>query len=293
MTAAKKTLRLIFPDWQHGANPSAGFVPRLIATIAPQGARAETAEVPEPEFVNDQAHVDLMAAQAAIARPEEDFKGFYETTLKVLEEKDPEHVISFATDGAVTLCTADYLHRKYPDLGVLWIDAHREHVTPERFWKKRVIIAGAVTGNQEFLDGIVKNPIEKSRFFFISRDPEEIPPADRAQFEHLGIVLGDRSVVQPESTRIHDWIRESGVKQLIVHFDLDSVGAADLRSGIYREEAWQEVSDKPESLVPALRRIFATVRKEVEVVGFDLMEYELLQTTDFVELMKDCPIFAE
>lgn len=27
MASAEKTLRLIFPDWQHGANPGSGFVP--------------------------------------------------------------------------------------------------------------------------------------------------------------------------------------------------------------------------------------------------------------------------
>ena len=37
MASAEKTLRLIFPDWQHGANPGSGFVPRFLASIAPQG----------------------------------------------------------------------------------------------------------------------------------------------------------------------------------------------------------------------------------------------------------------
>lgn len=42
MASAEKTLRLIFPDWQHGANPGSGFVPRFLASIAPQGEHSET-----------------------------------------------------------------------------------------------------------------------------------------------------------------------------------------------------------------------------------------------------------
>ncbi len=45
MASAEKTLRLIFPDWQHGANPGSGFVPRFLASIAPQGEHSETVEI--------------------------------------------------------------------------------------------------------------------------------------------------------------------------------------------------------------------------------------------------------
>lgn len=293
MTAYKKTLRLIFPDWQHGPNPSSGLVPRLMATIAPNSGSAETAEIPALDAGVEPTHVGLMEAQALSCLPEVDYHGYRKETHAIMEEKQPDRLISFSTDGAVTLFTADYLHGLYEDLGVLWIDAHREPVTPERFWKRRVIFSGAITGNQEVLEGLVQKPIPKDRFMFLTRKPDDIPPSDKAQFEHLGIELAGPDAVSRESGRITGWLKEKGIKHLIVHIDLDSVGSADLRSGIFREENLAAISAEHESAVPQFRKLFKQILQETDIVGFDLMEYELIQSSDFTALMADLPIFND
>ena len=294
MTADGKTLRLVFPDWQHGPNPSSGFVPRLMATIAPHGKSSETVEIPAIEQELGAAHVGLMEAQALSCLPEVNYHGYCRKTRAIISEKHPDRVISFSTDGAVTLFTTDYLHGLYADLGLLWIDVHQEPVTPERFWKRRVIFSGAITGNREALEDLMKHPLPKERFMFMTRDPVEIPPSDRAQFEHLGIELAGLQVLSPENFSVIDWIRANGIKHLAVHFDLDSVGSADLRSGIFREENLAAISARHESPVPKLRELFKRILSEgVEIVGVDQMEYELIQFSDFTELMKELPIFND
>ena len=126
---------------------------------------------------------------------------------------------------------------------------------------------------------------------FLTRKPGDIPPSDKAQFDHLGIELAGPEAVDLESGRITGWLKEKGIRHLVVHIDLDSVGSADLRSGIFREENLAAISAEHESAVPQFRKLFKQILQETEIVGFDLMEYELIQSSDFTALMADLPIF--
>ncbi|MCG5030970.1 hypothetical protein MAF45_05855 [Mesosutterella sp. OilRF-GAM-744-9] len=293
MTLNNKTLRLIFPDWQNGASSSSGFVPRLLATIAPQCDQSESVEVPLPESMLGHHSTDLMSAQASNLLTEMDFRGFYTATRRILDEKKPARVITFSTDGTVTLCSTDYLHEQYQDLGLLWLDLHQEHITPERFWRKRVIVTNALTGGCEELSGLIHKPMDRERILYVCRQADEIPPGDRREFQHQGISMAGSEALEADSRKIADWIRSLGLRHLSVHVDLDSVGAADLRSGILREENLRNISEEVQSDVDKLKVLFKEILKETDIVGFDLMEYELFQSEKFTELMKELPIFKE
>ena len=177
MASAEKTLRLIFPDWQHGANPGSGFVPRFLASIAPQGEHSETVEITPGDVSPERTQNEVVAARALTILSPEDFKVCYNAAREVLDAKAPDRVIAFSTDGAACVAPIDYLNEKYEGFGVLWLDVHREPVTPERFWRKRAALFSTFTGDAAQIPGLMKTSIPPSRFFFVSTRADEVPPS--------------------------------------------------------------------------------------------------------------------
>ena len=92
MASAEKTLRLIFPDWQHGANPGSGFVPRFLASIAPQGEHSETVEITPGDVSPERTQNEVVAARALTILSPEDFKVCYNAAREVLDAKAPDRV---------------------------------------------------------------------------------------------------------------------------------------------------------------------------------------------------------
>ncbi len=292
MAMAEKNLRLIFPDWQHGSNPSSGMVPRLLAMIAPQGANSETVEVREDDRSVEKNYNETMAARATSLLPEEDFSAIYDAAARVLEEKQPTRIVSFATDGAAALAPIDYLHGKYEDLGVLWLDVHRESVTPARFWAKRTLIFGSVTRSPECkISGLVKNPLDPSRFIFASTRAIEIPPSQKIQIENESVHIAGPEILENDCNDVLDWLKREGITHLAVHLDMDSLGSADIRSGIYREEVTLKTPTADFSHLRNLKDLLQRLEGKVDLVGFGVMEYQLLDAPEFKELISSLSIF--
>ena len=208
-----------------------------------------------------------------------------------VDAKAPDRVIAFSTDGAACVAPIDYLNEKYEGFGVLWLDVHREPVTPERFWRKRAALFSTFTGDAAQIPGLMKTSIPPSRFFFVSTRADEVPPAEDIQFHHLEIGLAKEEALDAGNTAVLDWLKASGIKHLAIHIDLDSVGSADIRSGIYREEGLVDLSDPDLSSLKKVGTLLKGVSAAVDVVGVGVLEYQMLDAPEFRGMISDLPIF--
>lgn len=114
---ASRTLRLNMPQWQGGDEPAYRFGAELLRWLAPEhDGPEETVFVPEPngrapEIDHGIKARTVLLSQARAARA-------------AIERHDPDRIVTLGGDCLVDLAPMAYLNRKYPALGVLWIDAH-------------------------------------------------------------------------------------------------------------------------------------------------------------------------
>ena len=54
----------------------------------------------------------------------------FHSARAILTEKQPRTILTAGGDCACDVAVIDYLHGKYPDLTVIWIDAHLDANTP-------------------------------------------------------------------------------------------------------------------------------------------------------------------
>ena len=233
-------LVLSYPQWQGSGRPEhlcagAEAAACLCGTYGPLVRIAEAGEGEAAHGVNRWTAI-LQQFQAA---------------QRVLNDGRPERVLTAGGDCSSDVAVIDYLHRRYPDLTVLWIDAHLDANTADtspsgNFHGMPVsALMGWAPGEMQSLLGA---PLATSRFRYVSA--------------HVGDD-GDWAFHYANSLR---WL---GAEEVIagpvhIHFDLDALQPADFGHVAYPD------GDLPLSSALGLLR---SVARSAEIVGFTMTEF--------------------
>ena len=158
-TPTETTMRLNMPQWQGGNDPGYHFGSQLLAWLAPaaQGA-VETVPVPEPKPGETLAVENGILGRAALVRQAR-------AARQAIEKHRPDRIVTLGGDCLVDLAPIAYLNARYGgNLGVLWIDAHPDVMTPENFAQGNAQVLGALLGSGDpELVGDFKTPLASSR----------------------------------------------------------------------------------------------------------------------------------
>ena len=175
----------------------------------------------------------------------------FQSAQKLLGEIRPRTLLTAGGDCACDIAVIDYLHGVYPDLTVIWIDAHLDANTPATSPSGNLhgMPVSSILGSApEGLRPLLSAPLAPSRFRYVSAHRGD--PGDWAfQREH------DLSWLEPDeilSGPVH------------IHFDLDS-----LRPEEFPHVAYPEGKLSIEAGRALVRRISA----ETNLVGLTITEF--------------------
>jgi Arginase family len=118
----------------------------------------ETVPVPEPkpgETLNVESGIlgrGALIRQARAAR-------------ETIEKHRPDRIVTLGGDCLIDLAPMAYLNTRYRgDLGVLWVDAHPDVLTPREFAQGNAQVLGAILGKGDSdLVGEVDTPVKSRR----------------------------------------------------------------------------------------------------------------------------------
>lgn len=140
----------------------------------------------------------------------------------ILEESRPRRVLTAGGDCAVDVAVIDHLHRRYPDLTVVWVDAHLDANTAETTPSgdfHGMPVAALLGSPPAGLRDLLGAPLPPSRFFYVSAHVGD--DGDWAFQRRNGIRWHEPD--QPLSGPVH------------VHFDLDALDPAQFPHLAYPE----------------------------------------------------------
>lgn len=153
-----KTLRLLFPQWQGGDDPSYLFGARLLAWLAPEAAGPiEEVAVALPDGADLPLQDGIPARQALLAQVRD--------ARARIDRYRPDRIVVLGGDCGVDLAPFAYLNKRYDgELAVLWVDAHSDLYAKEVFPNAHAHVLGTLLGegDDEFL-AEVKRPIAPGR----------------------------------------------------------------------------------------------------------------------------------
>ncbi|MDY7993859.1 arginase family protein [Paenibacillus sp. SEL1] len=299
----EKTIRLLMPQWQGGNNPNYSFGAELLAWLAPD---------------NDQPliHVPIQAYNGTPLENENGMNGRkqlleqLEAAQHIIDAHKPDRIVMFGGDCLVEQAPFAYLNERYGgELGLIWIDAHSDLVRYVGYDNGHTLPLGNLLGegDEEFAKH-VKIPLKPENVFIagLAAPTEQEAEVISEAFQRLGIApaesdtemiqrLGIKTAGTKELTNstesIREWIKESGIKHLAIHLDLDVLDPKAFRSLLFANpEAPYNFSPAGTMQMPQLLNLIKELSEETDVVGLGITEHMPWDAINLKNLLGEIPI---
>ena len=284
-----KMIRLVIPQWQGGNNPAYKFGAELLEWLAP-ASHSPVVRIPvastEIPLVNEngimgrsQVVMQLKAAQAA------------------LQEYTPEKVVVLGGDCLVDLAPFAYLAEKYNDnLGILWIDAHPDVMTPAQFSHSHAHVLGALLGYGDAdLTAPVTYPVAANKVMIAGLN---LPNDYEKQFiAEKGINTCSPEEVKTGANAVKEWIKREGITCLAIHFDLDVLNYQNFRSVLFAnpaagEKDFEGIGTGQLEITDVLALI-NQVDKLTKIVGLGIAEHLPWDAINMKAMLASLPLLKE
>jgi len=270
MEKNKSALRLIYPQWQGGVvnrllpelkpdDASRGYYlgAHLLNFLAPDNGQ-KTVEVPVSLDINDRAVEKGINSYRAILQQTKD-------ALGILNENNPESIVTLGGDCAVSVVPFTYLAAKYPDdVAIVWIDAHPDINLPYDSYEgyHAMALAACMGLGDEGIVNVLPAKIDASKSLIVGVREWDTGMEERQA--ELGIKGLAPSEVAVNSSAIMQWLKNTGVSKVVIHFDLDVLDPADLIAA---------VGVVPDGMkIDEVVRIINDISLEYDVVGLTIAE---------------------
>lgn len=293
----EKTLRLLFPQWQGGGDPSYMFGARMLAWLAPEAdGPVEEVAVTEPDGKPLQV-VDGILARDVVVNQLRDARSR-------IDRHQPDRIVVLGGDCGVDLAPFAYLNERYDgDLAVLWIDAHSDLFSTAVFPNSHAHVLGSLMGqgDPEFLSA-VKRPIKPGNALIAGwrKLPDkfsELQTFEDELAERLHIQRVGPERLADDSEPVLAWLRATGAKRVAVHFDLDVLDANLFRSLTFSKPGAPAPTDEDiqagRMTLQQVVRLLNDVAKEADVVGLGITEHMPWDAIALREALADLPLVGK
>lgn len=152
-----KTIRLLYPDFVSGNLDEYYLGARLMSQIVPENQNQPLYKIdlPSPDSVHPEEKDGIYALDEVILG--------IQKANNILYKANPDKIITIGGNCIVSLVPFDYLHGLYPDLGIIWIDAHPDVSTPKDGYPNAhaMVLGSLLGGGAVQLRKEMKHPIFK------------------------------------------------------------------------------------------------------------------------------------
>jgi arginase len=282
-----KTLRLLAADWQAGNKPEYYFGAELLSWLAPQNNNQKKVRLPiaHPDTTN------LLKENGVVAQKV--VKENVQISKRVLEEEQPEKIITLGGSCLVSQAPFDYLKGKYKDeLGVIWIDAHPDISNPTIFHNEHAMVLGNLLGmGDPELSTIVENPLSSDSILYVGLQEPSFDEKDILADLNINYTIQqDKHLNYPE---IQEWINQNKFKKIAIHFDLDVLDPTLFRSVYFAEPGKDNFPSGAGNMsISVVTYILTNLFENNEIVGLTIAEYLPWDAIKLKELMNKLKIFT-
>ncbi|MFV9650795.1 arginase family protein [Pseudomonas marginalis] len=265
-----KTLRLLFPQWQGGNNPSYHFGARLLSWLAPEHiGPMEEVPVSQPDGSEPALEGGIVGRSPLLRQLHE--------AHALIDKHQPDRLVVLGGDCLVDLAPFAYLNERYEeDLAILWIDAHPDILTPKDFQHAHAMVLGNLLGegDPDFLE-VVKRPIKPANVMYAGL--QKTMAVETTMIARLGLSSAGPGELAHSSEPVLQWLTSTGAKHLAIHFDLDVLDPTLFRSLLFANpevpaSTWDGIAQGKMTMAQVVR-LLGDVAKVVDVVGIGIAEH--------------------
>ena len=266
-----KTIRLVYPQWQGGnvarilpelteEEADTGYVlgAYLLNFLAPE-TKNKTITVPVSEDTNRAEENGILSYRPILKQND--------AALQILKNEAPDKIVVLGGECSVSVVPFTYLAQKYEnDVAMVWIDAHPDITLPQdrTYNGYHAMAVTAIMGKgDEKLVSSLPAKIDSGRILFVGlRDWERQQIKDR-QAEY-GIKHLSSQEVAEESTKVLDWLKSTGAKHVVIHFDMDVLEPSEIIPAVGVVPDGMKIAE--------VTRVINDINREFDIVGLTVAE---------------------
>ena len=266
-----KTIRLVYPQWQGGnvarilpelteEEADTGYVlgAYLLNFLAPE-TKNKTITVPVSEDTNRAEENGILSYRPILKQND--------AALQILKNESPDKIVVLGGECSVSVVPFTYLAQKYEnDVAMVWIDAHPDITLPQdrTYNGYHAMAVTAIMGKgDEKLVSSLPAKIDSRRILFVGlRDWERQQIKDR-QAEY-GIKHLSSQEVAEESTKVLDWLKSTGAKHVVIHFDMDVLEPSEIIPAVGVVPDGMKIAE--------VTRVINDINREFDIVGLNVAE---------------------
>ncbi len=262
-----KTIRLLYPDHVSGGLDTYYFGANLLQYILPQNPNQPTIKVEILPPDNKEK-----AVTNGIYSEDEVLKGIKDAQKKIAAE-EPDRIITIGGNCIVSLAPFDYLHGKYENVGIIWIDAHPDVSTVnDGYPNAHAMVLGSLMGHGAAqLSSQMKNPVFKpDEILYVGLQP--LHDYQEAFLKNMGVdyKVQNKSFLSDEE--IMAFMRR--FDHILVHFDIDVLDEHLFHSTYFANpELVGDGSSGGKMTMEKLSEVLHLITENSNVVGFTVAEY--------------------
>jgi arginase len=286
----EQTLRLVWPQWQGaGSSSVAEFAGDLPFEVARHGysvgntvlnailpAHEGPTEVVPNTDESGMEERDGIEAKTNVLKQ-------LRLALDLIAQHHPDRITTLGGDCSVSVAPFSALAEKYgDDLAVIWIDSHPDVDTGETGYEGyHAMVVSALTGHgdQDVLDELPAT-IPASRVALVGLHSWQ-EDAYR-NVEAWGFPVFAPDDLRTSSNTLIDWLKSTGATKIAIHFDVDTIDAAEARFGLGEDFGGLTIREA--------NRVIADLGAAAEVVGLTIAEFIPWQVMHLQQILNEMPL---
>ncbi len=281
-----KTIRLLYPDYVSGGLETYYLGAALMAAILPENRRQPLVKVSiAPPDGKKKTICHGIYAEAEV------LTGIANAQKKISAEQ-PDRIITIGGNCMVSLAPFDYLHGRYENTGIVWIDAHPDVSMPhDGYPNAHAMVLGSLMGyGAPQLAGMLKNRrFRADEILYVGLQPLH------SYQENFLDSTGVSYKIQQNDFVSDDEIRGflSRFKHILVHFDIDVLDEHFFHSTYFADpELTGDGSGGGKMTLEKLTSVLHCITEHSDVVGFTIAEYLPFDAYRLRKLFSGLPLFT-
>lgn len=282
-----KTIRLLYPDYMSGGLEQYFFGAHLMSHILPQNNHQPVVKVEiSPPDGKEKRVID------GIYGKNEVISGI-KNAIEKIEKENPDKIITIGGNCIVSLAPFDYLHGKYDNVGIIWIDAHPDVSTVKNGYPNaHAMVLGSLMGyGDKSLSDLMKNKyFQSDEILYVGL--QDLHDYQRQFLDEAGVNYKIQTNEFVSDQDILSFIKKH--ENILVHFDVDVLDEKLFHSTYFaNDELTGDGSGGGKMTFDQLERTLHCITENANVVGFTIAEYLPFDEYKLYKMFSQMNMFTE